>query len=198
MFDLRYYQKRLTDAALGQWLIHQSTAIIAATGTGKTEMYLSLAVAEPGRVLVLAHRDYLLTQPVNRLASVGFASVGVEKAEHRAQGNGRRPKIVFASVQTLGPKSQAERLEEFDPFDFSLLIVDEAHRATSPTYRFRRCPVQDGTAPRAGHRGLQVRVECRCNLLPGRLRRGSRRAYYSPRWEAAPAIMSGRASSGRS
>jgi len=145
MFDLRYYQKRLTDAALGQWLIHQSTAIIAATGTGKTEMYLSLAVAEPGRVLVLAHRDYLLMQPVSRLASVGFASVGVEKAEHRAQGNGRRPKIVFASVQTLGPKSQAERLEEFDPFDFSLLIVDEAHRATSPTYRnvldhFKRNP----------------------------------------------------------
>ncbi len=135
MFDLRYYQEQLIAGARGAWQNHQSTAIISATGTGKTEMYMSLAVSEPGRVLVLVHRDYLIDQPIDRLARSGFEDVAVEKAEERAELGFRKAKIVFASVQSVGPESQSKRLKTFDPFAFSLVIVDEGHRGTSPTYR---------------------------------------------------------------
>lgn len=135
MFDLRYYQEQLVAGARAAWETHQSTAIISATGTGKTEMYMSLAVSEPGRVLVLVHRDYLINQPIDRLAAAGFEDVAVEKAEERAETGFRKAKIVFASVQSIGPASQDRRLKTFDPFAFSLVIVDEGHRGTSPTYR---------------------------------------------------------------
>jgi superfamily II DNA or RNA helicase len=145
VFDLRYYQNELVAGARKAWETHQSTAIISATGTGKTEMYMSLAVEEPGRVLVLVHRDYLINQPIDRLAKVGYDNVAVEKAEERSETGLRKAKVVFASVQSIGPPQQAARLQTFDPFGFSLVIVDEGHRATSASYRrvldhFRRNP----------------------------------------------------------
>lgn len=137
MFDLRYYQNKLVECARREWESHQSTAIISATGTGKTEMYLSMATSEPGRVLVLVHRDYLITQPVERLAKVGFTNVAIEKAEKRSEVGfaNTRAKVVFASIQSIGPDRQATRLKSFNPMDFSLVIVDEGHRGTAKSYR---------------------------------------------------------------
>lgn len=135
MFDLRYYQNRMIRKAAEAWESHQSVAIISATGTGKTEMYLALAVQEAGRVLVVSHRDYLIEQPIQRLAAVGFEDVAVEKADERSELGYRRAKVVFASVQSIGPESQEKRLATFRPDDFSLVIFDEAHRATARTYR---------------------------------------------------------------
>lgn len=135
MFHLRYYQHDARDGVRAAFDRHRSAACVMPTGTGKTELYLSLAVEERGRVLVLVHRDYLITSPVARLAKVGFADVAVEKADQRAERGGRRAQVVFASVQSIGPASQAERLKTFDPADFSLLIIDEGHRAVSPIYR---------------------------------------------------------------
>lgn len=132
MFTLRHYQQEAIEAARREWDSHQATAIIAATGTGKTEMYLSLAVSEPGRVLIMAHRDYLLTQPIGRLAAQGFEDVAVEKAEQRSESWLTKAKVVFGSVQSL---CKPKRLATFKPNDFSLLIVDEGHRAVSATYR---------------------------------------------------------------
>lgn len=135
MFNLRYYQHEAQTAVWDAFQGHQSAAVVQATGTGKTELYLSIAVQERLRVLVVVHRDYLITSPVKRLAKVGFDDVAVEKADQRAERGGRRAKIVFASVQSIGPESQRSRLETFDPAEFSLVIVDEGHRATSVTYR---------------------------------------------------------------
>jgi superfamily II DNA or RNA helicase len=135
MFHLRYYQHDARDGVRAALDRHRSTACVMPTGTGKTELYLSLAVEEPGRVLVVVHRDYLITSPVERLAKVGFADVAVEKADQRAERGGRRKKIVFASVMSIGPEARADRLRTFDPKDFSLVIIDEGHRAVSPIYR---------------------------------------------------------------
>lgn len=135
MFQLRYYQHDARDGIRAAFDRHRSCACVMPTGTGKTELYLSLAVEEPGRVLVLVHRDYLISSPVERLAKVGFEDVAVEKADRRSERGGRRAKVVFASVQSIGPESQAGRLATFDPRDFSLLIIDEGHRAVSPSYR---------------------------------------------------------------
>ncbi len=142
MFDLRHYQREAVEAVRGTWARHQGAALVAATGTGKTETYLALAVAEPGRVLVVAHRDYLINQPISRLAAHGFDDVGVEMADERSESKLMRNKVVFGTVQSL---SRPNRLATFDPADFTLLIVDEGHRAVSATYRrvldhFRRNP----------------------------------------------------------
>jgi len=135
MFNLRYYQVMLVAGARRAWEQHQSTAIISCTGSGKTEMYLSIAVEEVGRTMVLVHRDYLIGQPINRLRSHGFHDVAVEKAESRSEGGFVKAKIVFASVSSIGPERQEKRLKTFDPNEFSLLIIDEGHRGTAATYR---------------------------------------------------------------
>jgi superfamily II DNA or RNA helicase len=132
VFDLRYYQEDATAAAVRTWRDHQAAVIVAATATGKTEIYLSLAVAQPKRVLVLAHRDYLLGQPIARLAARGFTDVAVEKAEERSEGQLIKGKIVFGSVASV---SRPERLVRFCPDEFSLVVIDEGHRAVAPTYR---------------------------------------------------------------
>lgn len=132
MFNLRYYQSEAIAATYSEWDRVQSTAIIAATACGKTEMYLSLATEFPGRVLILAHRDYLLRQPIKRLEKVGFDDVAVEKAEECSEGGLVSHKIVFGSVQTL---CKPNRLAAFNPFDFSVVIVDEGHRAVAKSYR---------------------------------------------------------------
>lgn len=135
MFQLRYYQHDARDAIRAAFDTHRSTACVMPTGTGKTQVYLSVAIEEPRRVLVLVHRDYLIASPIARLRQAGFTDIAVEKADSRAEQGGRRAKIVFASVQSIGPEARAERLKTFDPNDFSLLIVDEGHRAVSPSYR---------------------------------------------------------------
>lgn len=135
MDELRYYQSQAIEAAFKQWETVQSTAIISATGTGKTEMYMAISRMMPGRVLVLVHRDYLINQPVARLERQGFDDVAIEKADKRSEGGYHKAKIVFASVQSIGPESQEKRLKTFDPFGFSLVIVDEGHRAVGATYR---------------------------------------------------------------
>lgn len=134
MFDLRYYQQEAVDAVYADWDRVQSTAVISATATGKTEMYLSIAASYPGRVLVLAHRDYLLNQPKARLVRAGFDEndIALEKAESRSEGGIVSAKVVFASVQSL---AKPKRLATFDPFAFSVVIVDEGHRAVAKTYR---------------------------------------------------------------
>lgn len=135
MFRLRYYQHDARDAIRSAFERYRSTACVMPTASGKTELFLSLAVEEPGRVLVLVHRDYLISSPVARLARVGFTDVAVEKAEQRSEQSGRRAQIVFASVQSIGPVARTSRLESFDPRDFTLLIIDEGHRAVSASYR---------------------------------------------------------------
>ncbi|OWK45830.1 DEAD/DEAH box helicase [Fimbriiglobus ruber] len=142
MLHLRDYQQSAAAAVRAEWERVQSTAVVMATGTGKTELYLDLAVSDPGRALVLAHRDYLLDQPIARLAALGFKDVAVEKAKATSEGGLWQAKVVFASVQTL---SKPDRLARFDPTQFSVLIVDEGHRAVARSYRtvidhFRKNP----------------------------------------------------------
>lgn len=132
MFNLRYYQNEAQQAVYREWDSVQSTAVISATATGKTEIYLSIASSYPGRVLIVAHRDYLLNQPIARLEKHGFADVAIEKAEMRSEGGLGSAKVVFASVQSL---SKPNRLATFDPFAFSAVIVDEGHRAVAKSYR---------------------------------------------------------------
>lgn len=124
---LRPYQSEAIasiGAKLGQ---HRSTLLVMATGTGKTTVFGEVARTWPGRVLVLAHRDELITQARGRLAEMTGEYVGTEQAGLRAQSE----RLVVGSVQSLRP----ERLARFAADWASLIVVDEAHHSVAKSYR---------------------------------------------------------------
>ncbi|HZC00889.1 MAG TPA: DEAD/DEAH box helicase family protein, partial [Gammaproteobacteria bacterium] len=92
------------------------------TGTGKTIVFALLIQQRPGRALVLAHRDELIEQAVEKLhwidPEMEIGVVKAERDEHEAS-------VVVASVQTL---SRCQRLARLVP-DFDTIVIDEAHHA---------------------------------------------------------------------
>ncbi|WP_040209840.1 DEAD/DEAH box helicase [Clostridium polynesiense] len=91
-----------------------------ATGLGKT---VTLAnIKRKGRVLVLAHREELVKQPIKYYD----CPVGIEMAKHKSNGE----EVVVASVTTL-----VHRMENFKPDDFDMIITDECHHAAASSYR---------------------------------------------------------------
>ena len=103
--------------------------IVLPTGTGKTIVFASLIARHRHlRTLVLAHREELIRQAVDKLYLVDSAlDVGVVKAER----NDVSAQVVVASVQTVCRKTRLEQLGRF-----GLIIVDEAHHAAAATYRY--------------------------------------------------------------
>jgi len=98
------------------------------TGAGKTILFAEAIRREGGRALVLAHRDELISQAVDKLRMVmPGADIGVVKAEC----NEVAATIVVASVQTL---SRANRLAQLGR-DFNIVVIDEAHHAAAATYQ---------------------------------------------------------------
>jgi ATP-dependent helicase IRC3 len=124
---LRPYQAQAIDAmraALGRGIRRQ--LVVLPTGGGKTVVFAHLASQRPGRALVLAHRDELITQAAQKLALIGGSlDIGVVKAQ-RDEGDAA---VVVASVQTLAQPGRLERLGAF-----STVIVDEAHHSVAATY----------------------------------------------------------------
>ncbi|GHD71298.1 helicase [Streptomyces mirabilis] len=110
--------------------------LVAATGTGKTVMaaldYRSMRDQRGGelpRLLFVAHRKEILKQSLRTYREVlDDASFG--ELLHGGQ-NPREWKHVFASVQSLN----IQRLEQLDPAQFDVIVIDEFHHATANTYR---------------------------------------------------------------
>lgn len=112
------------------------------TGTGKTVTGLFTA-KRYGRVLWIAHRDELLTQPRNDLYEKGIwpdAQYGFIKGKDN---NRFARDIVFASIDTL---RSDRRLEQNAGNYFDIIVYDECHHAVSPSgikvisfFRSERC-----------------------------------------------------------
>ncbi len=115
---LRDYQQECHD--LIETLDPGSYLIQMATGLGKTATFTTLK--RKGRVLVLAHREELVTQPIKYYD----CPVGIEMANHKSNGED----VVIASVQSI-----IHRLDKFKPNDFDMIITDEAHHAAAKSYR---------------------------------------------------------------
>ena len=117
--ELRDYQKEcigiIESKAPGAYLCQMPT------GCGKTATFTHIP-RNGGRVLVLAHREELVRQPVRYYG----CPVGFEIAAERSHGED----VVIASVQSL-----VNRLDRFAPDEFEKIITDEAHHAAASTYR---------------------------------------------------------------
>lgn len=132
----RPYQVSAIDSIFDEWQEHDSTLIVMATGTGKTQVFSSVIQRMlPGRALVLAHREELIWQAVKRIEGMGIET-SVEMADLVAGANfWNSTPVVVSTVQTQVAGRSGGRMTRFDPSDFALVVVDEAHHATSPTYR---------------------------------------------------------------
>jgi ATP-dependent helicase IRC3 len=84
------------------------------------------------RMLVVAHREELINQAVDKLRQWNpNTTVGVEMGERRCSPSDQ---IVVASVQTLG-RENSKRIRQFNPDDFKIVVVDEVHHAAAQTYQ---------------------------------------------------------------
>ena len=114
---------------------HHRNLLVAATGTGKTVVaaldYKRLAESAGRRpsLLFIAHRAEILHQAVRTHREVlGDANFG------ELYVGGERPrqwKHVFASVQTFTPAV----LEQLDPQQFEVVVIDEFHHAEAASYQ---------------------------------------------------------------
>ena len=99
------------------------------TGAGKTILFSRLAHdIQPQRTLILAHREELITQAVDKLRSSTGLQAQVEMGGDRASLDAP---VVVASVQTLMREPRRNRW----PRDhFGLVVVDECHHVLSDSY----------------------------------------------------------------
>lgn len=130
--ELRDYQKKAVEAVEAGWETRRKQLLVLPTGTGKTIVFAELIRREVGRgnrVLVLAHREELLSQAADKIGRMTGLECAVEKASQR--GVNTLERVVLGSVQTLARK---ERREAYPQGEFGLIVVDEAHHAISASY----------------------------------------------------------------
>jgi len=114
----RYYQQECLD------IIHAKNSgsylVQMCCGAGKT--FTFSRIDRQGRVLIMAHRRELVSQA----AKYYGCEVGYEQGKNTSNGE----EVVVASVQTL-----TKRLDRFDPSDFDIIIIDEAHNYKAKTFQ---------------------------------------------------------------
>jgi superfamily II DNA or RNA helicase len=130
-FELRPYQAEAVAGVFKSWKQFDRVLGIAPTGSGKTIKFADIAQKRlaDGPVLVLAHRDELIDQAIDKLYRARQLRAAKEKASERADLDAG---VVVASVQTL---SRARRLERFSSDHFDTVIIDEAHHVPAETYQ---------------------------------------------------------------
>lgn len=130
--ELRPYQVEAEKAIFKEWEEKQSTLLVLPTGCGKTVVFADIARERTanGRVLILAHREELLSQASTKIKNMCGLDCAVEKADQTCIG---RPELItVGSVQTLMTE---KRLSRFAPDFFQTVIVDEAHHAMAKSYQ---------------------------------------------------------------
>lgn len=134
-FALRPYQAECLESIRGAYRSGIRRQLVCLpTGTGKTVVFAQLPVyfRMRNRMVVLAHRDELLTQARDKILGANpELPVGIERAEDHAPEDAR---VVIASVATLG-RSDGTRLKRFNPELYKIIVVDEAHHCVAPTYK---------------------------------------------------------------
>lgn len=130
MIQLRPYQQKIIEAVRAGFGTPDGDCqlVVAPTGSGKTVMFSAMAqMMQPQRTLILAHREELVDQAIQKLWKSTGILAGKEKAEFCAT---RRDPVVVASVQTM-----QRRLGKWPADHFALVVPDEAHHAISDSWQ---------------------------------------------------------------
>lgn len=133
----RDYQEKMINAVLKDWKQHTSVMLTAATGAGKTVVFLGLldnllTEFPRRRCLIIAHRKELIDQPIERMEKFWphlHRLCGVVMAER----NEVDRQIIVATVQTLNGAGRMDAILEHGPIDY--VITDEAHHAVADSYK---------------------------------------------------------------
>lgn len=136
--SMRPYQEEAVDATFEAWEDSQRALIVMPTGTGKTIVFGHIAMrqAHKGRTMVIAHRQELVYQARDKIGSITGEQPEVEMAGEWADQRKYQTNVVVASKDTLvAGRLGSGRMKRFDPKDFSLLVIDEAHHAPASTYK---------------------------------------------------------------
>ena len=135
MLKLRPYQQQIIDAVKADWQKYTDVLVTAATGSGKTLIFLQLLIDlltdNDKRALILAHRQELIFQPLERIQQYWpdwFLRSGIVMADN----DDCSKRITVATVQTLQSEKRLRQLLAFGPIDY--LITDETHHATADSY----------------------------------------------------------------
>ena len=133
--QLRPYQRDAVNECISTLRKNSSTLIVMPTGTGKTIVFSELINKASGRVMVIAHREELIHQAARKVQAVCGFHPSIEMAELKDHGGMFASKCVVASVQTLNAsKDGVHRRNKFNPHEFGLLVIDEAHHAVAKSY----------------------------------------------------------------
>ena len=129
-FELRPYQREAVEAIIKGFGEFRRQLRVCPTGGGKTIEFAALAGHyQPGKTLIIAHRDELLEQARDKILRATGITAGIEAAERTASLDAP---VVVASVQTL---IREHRRRRFAPDHFALIVVDEAHHALAESYQ---------------------------------------------------------------
>lgn len=128
--QLRPYQIKFVEAVEAGWKDYRKQLGVAPTGSGKTIIFSWLAKrrldSTGQKTLILAHREELIDQAIQKL----HAATGIVADKEKAEFNARHSApVVVASVQTM-----MRRLDKWAPDHFGLVIADEAHHALSKSW----------------------------------------------------------------
>ena len=135
---LRPYQSAAAEAIFKEWQDNDSTLVVMPTGGGKTILFADvIRRVFPRRALVIAHREELIFQARDKIQRVTGLHADVEMGEYRADGGlFESARVVVSTIQTqCSGGDGGGRMAKFDPQRFGVLIIDEAHHATSSSYR---------------------------------------------------------------
>jgi ATP-dependent helicase IRC3 len=127
---LRDYQKEAVDSVIKEQIDGITRQLIALpTAAGKTIIMAAITKHYNKKTLILAHRDELIQQAVNKLKLFcKKGSIGICKAKKKELDK----QIVVGSVQSCITKKTLDLLIEKN---FDILMIDEAHHAPAKSYQ---------------------------------------------------------------
>lgn len=129
--QLRPYQNDFIADVEKGWEQYRKQLGVAPTGSGKTIIFSWLAKrlhdSQGKRTLILAHRDELIGQAIDKLHAATGIVAAKEKADSRAS---RDAPVVVASIQTM-----MRRADQWPEDHFGLVVCDEAHHSLSESWQ---------------------------------------------------------------
>lgn len=123
--QLRPYQSKLIKSLRGHVMMSKKRILVVSpVGSGKMYIIANIIKTSTVPVLFIAHRMELIDQCANELARQGITNIGVMRGDDDRVNPSASVQI--ASIQTIARRDKPPA---------GIVIIDEAHRAASDSYR---------------------------------------------------------------